>query len=85
VRALLRRRTQTDEESQILSFADVRLDPDRFEAWRGADPLVGRHRPNSNQVGGRGLWLTHQLCDLVEIHSAPATGTTIRLHTELTY
>jgi two-component system response regulator MprA len=39
VRALLRRRTPTDEESQILSFADVRLDPDRFESWRGGRPL----------------------------------------------
>ena len=39
VRALLRRRTPTDGESQILSFADVRLDPDRFEAWRGGRPL----------------------------------------------
>ncbi|WP_035857961.1 response regulator transcription factor [Cryptosporangium arvum] len=40
VRALLRRRTPTDgEESPILSFADVRLDPDRFEAWRGERPL----------------------------------------------
>ena len=39
VRALLRRRTPGDEESQILSFADVRLDPDRFEAWRGGRPL----------------------------------------------
>ena len=39
VRALLRRRTPPDEESQILSFADVRLDPDRFEAWRGERPL----------------------------------------------
>ena len=39
VRALLRRRTPTDEESQILSFADVRLDPDRFEAWRGGRSL----------------------------------------------
>jgi two-component system response regulator MprA len=39
VRALLRRRTPPDEESQILSFADVRLDPDRFEAWRGGRPL----------------------------------------------
>src|ERR671917_1011159 len=35
VRALLRRRAPGDEESQILSFAEVRLDPDRFEAWRG--------------------------------------------------
>src|SRR3954463_8578788 len=39
VRALLRRRTPPDEQSQILSFADVRLDPDRFEAWRGGRPL----------------------------------------------
>src|SRR4051812_7448233 len=35
VRALLRRRTPADGESQILSFADVRVDADRFEAWRG--------------------------------------------------
>ncbi|GIF17479.1 two-component system response regulator MprA [Actinoplanes tereljensis] len=39
VRALLRRRTPADGESQILSFADVRLDPDRFEAWRGGRSL----------------------------------------------
>jgi two-component system response regulator MprA len=39
VRALLRRRTSTDEQSQVLSFADVRLDPDRFEAERGGRPL----------------------------------------------
>lgn len=38
VRALLRRRTSA-EEPQILSYADVRLDPDRFEAWRGERPL----------------------------------------------
>ena len=39
VRALLRRCAPGDDESQILSFADVRLDPDRFEAWRGGRPL----------------------------------------------
>jgi two-component system response regulator MprA len=39
VRALLRRRTPPDGESQVLSFADVRIDPDRFEAWRGERPL----------------------------------------------
>ncbi|MGQ4439771.1 response regulator transcription factor [Streptomyces violaceoruber] len=39
VRALLRRRTPADEESHILSFSDVRLDSDRFEAWRGRRPL----------------------------------------------
>ena len=39
VRALLRRRTPADGEPQILSFADVRLDPDSFEAWRGGRPM----------------------------------------------
>ncbi|MFE5563992.1 response regulator transcription factor [Amycolatopsis japonica] len=39
VRALLRRRAPDDDESQVLSFADVRVDPDRFEAWRDGRPL----------------------------------------------
>ena len=47
------------------------------------DPLAGRTMPTARQVGGRGLWLVHQLCDLVEIRSTPHEGTTIRLHTEL--
>ncbi|WP_458076928.1 anti-sigma factor RsbA family regulatory protein [Streptomyces sp. EMB26] len=47
------------------------------------DPLTGRAMPTARQVGGRGLWLVHQLCDLVEIRSTPHDGTTIRLHTEL--
>ncbi|WP_305885233.1 response regulator transcription factor [Lentzea sp. HUAS12] len=38
VRALLRRRAAGDE-SQMLRFADLRVDPDRFEAWRGERPL----------------------------------------------
>ncbi|MFH8379284.1 anti-sigma factor RsbA family regulatory protein [Streptomyces cyaneofuscatus] len=42
--------------------------------------MTGRIRPEANQVGGRGLWLAHQLCDLVEIRSTPDQGTTIRLH-----
>ncbi|WP_406010997.1 sensor histidine kinase [Streptomyces sp. NBC_00637] len=49
------------------------------------DPLKGRSRPTRTQIGGRGLWLVHQLCDLVEIRSTPVEGTTIRLHTELAY
>ncbi|CAO0830860.1 MULTISPECIES: sensor histidine kinase [Streptomyces] len=44
------------------------------------DAMTGRTRPEANQVGGRGLWLAHQLCDLVEIRSTPDQGTTIRLH-----
>jgi anti-sigma regulatory factor (Ser/Thr protein kinase) len=31
------------------------------------DPLAGRVRPSTAASGGRGLWLMHQLCDLVEL------------------
>ena len=47
------------------------------------DPMVGRVRPASNQIGGCGLWFVHQLCDLVEIRSEPTQGTCIRLHMDL--
>jgi anti-sigma regulatory factor (Ser/Thr protein kinase) len=44
------------------------------------DPLAGRLRPSPKAIGaGRGLWLVHQLCDLVQIRTGPA-GTTIRVH-----
>ncbi|MFE9425887.1 anti-sigma factor RsbA family regulatory protein [Kitasatospora sp. NPDC006697] len=42
------------------------------------DPLGGRIRPRFDQMGGRGLWLIHQLCDLVQIRSNPQ-GTTVRM------
>jgi anti-sigma regulatory factor (Ser/Thr protein kinase) len=32
-----------------------------------ADPLVGYLPPDSESPGGRGLWLAHQLCDIVEV------------------
>lgn len=45
-----------------------------------ADPLAGRRRPAlTSGNGGRGLWMIHQLCDLVEIR-ATDTGLTLRLH-----
>jgi anti-sigma regulatory factor (Ser/Thr protein kinase) len=44
-----------------------------------ADPLAGRIPPPWDAVGGRGLVLVQELCDLVLIHSTPA-GTTVRLH-----
>ncbi|MEU9133079.1 sensor histidine kinase [Kitasatospora sp. NPDC048540] len=43
------------------------------------DPLAGRVRPTMDQIGGRGLWLVQQMCDLVQIRSSPDTGTVIRL------
>lgn len=43
------------------------------------DPLAGRRRPAPDALGGHGLWLVHQVCDLVELRS-DNTGTTIRMH-----
>lgn len=44
-----------------------------------SDPLAGRVRPAMDQIGGRGLWLIHQLCDLVQMRRVPG-GQVIRLH-----
>ena len=43
------------------------------------DPLAGRRLPDPSASGGHGLWLVHQVCDLVELRS-DATGTTVRMH-----
>jgi hypothetical protein len=43
---------------------------------------VGRRPPAADASGGHGLWLVHQVCDKVELHSN-AGGTTIRLHMSL--
>jgi anti-sigma regulatory factor (Ser/Thr protein kinase) len=34
---------------------------------RLTNPLAGRRRPPPDATGGRGLWMIHQLCDLVEL------------------
>ncbi|QMU77063.1 sensor histidine kinase [Streptacidiphilus sp. PB12-B1b] len=47
------------------------------------DPLIGRIRPTVDQIGGRGMWLVQQLCDLVQIRSTAETGTVVRLHVAL--
>lgn len=44
--------------------------------------LVGRVEPRPTQVGGRGLWLANQLCDLVQIRSRPGR-TVVRLQMAL--
>lgn len=49
------------------------------ERGRILDPLAGRHPAPSDARGGRGLLLTHQLCDLVETRT-DEHGTTTRLH-----
>jgi anti-sigma regulatory factor (Ser/Thr protein kinase) len=42
-------------------------------------PLLGRQYPDVDRIGGRGLWLVNQVCDLVQIRASPA-GTTVRVH-----
>jgi anti-sigma regulatory factor (Ser/Thr protein kinase) len=49
------------------------------DGGRIREPLVGRVRPTIGQVGGFGVWLANQVCDLVQIRSV-ASGTVIRLH-----
>lgn len=46
------------------------------------DPLAGRLTPTLDQEGGRGLFLVHQLCDLVQVRSSEQ-GTTVRILTWL--
>jgi anti-sigma regulatory factor (Ser/Thr protein kinase) len=43
------------------------------------EPLAGRERPIPDQIGGFGLWLSNQVCDLVQIRSI-GDGTVVRLH-----
>jgi anti-sigma regulatory factor (Ser/Thr protein kinase) len=47
-----------------------------------SDPLAGQRRPAPDATGGHGLWLVHQVCDLVELTSDTA-GTTVRMHMTL--
>jgi anti-sigma regulatory factor (Ser/Thr protein kinase) len=49
------------------------------DAGRIEHPMAGRQRPTADQLGGHGLWLINQLCDLVQIRSL-ATGGVVRLH-----
>jgi anti-sigma regulatory factor (Ser/Thr protein kinase) len=44
-----------------------------------AAPLAGRERPGEGQMGGHGLWLVNQVCDLVQVR-AFATGGVVRMH-----
>ncbi len=46
------------------------------------DPLAGSRPPPPEANGGHGLWLVHQICDGVDLHS-DAKGTVIRLHMAL--
>lgn len=46
--------------------------------WIG-DPLAGRYPAGPGEGRGFGLRLVHELCDLVQVHTDPAAGTTVRM------
>jgi anti-sigma regulatory factor (Ser/Thr protein kinase) len=39
------------------------------------DPLAGRSKPTPGQLEGRGLWIVHQVCDLVQVRSSDHRST----------
>nr|WP_275941357.1 sensor histidine kinase [Planosporangium flavigriseum] len=51
-----------------------------FDAGQATEGLFNMVPPRPDSEGGHGMWITRQLCDLVEIRSLP-NGTTIRLYT----
>ncbi len=52
------------------------------DAGRIDDPLAGRVEPPVTSLGGRGLWIANQLCELVQIR-AYADGGAVRVHKRL--
>lgn len=62
-------------------------EPDRLvvevsDAGTISDPLAGRVDPTVDQARGRGLWMAHQLADLLQIRRTPR-GTVLRAVTWL--
>jgi anti-sigma regulatory factor (Ser/Thr protein kinase) len=49
------------------------------DAGRLDDPLAGRRRPRAMEIGGHGLWIANQICDLVQLRSF-ADGCAVRIH-----
>jgi anti-sigma regulatory factor (Ser/Thr protein kinase) len=49
------------------------------DGGRIGHPLAGRQLPDDDSLGGRGLWMANQLCDLVQIRTFE-DGTVVRLH-----
>lgn len=66
-------RTWHDHDSVVAEIRD---------SGRITQPLAGRLQPGADAESGRGLWIVHQLCDLVQVRSG-ADGTTVRLHMRL--
>lgn len=63
-------------------IADGHLICDVTDRGRIDDLLVGRVLPPLDGLGGRGVWLANQLCDLAQLRSGD-DFTQVRLHTRL--
>ncbi|HEY3509575.1 MAG TPA: ATP-binding protein, partial [Kribbella sp.] len=63
-------------------IADGSLICDVTDRGRIDDLLVGRVLPPLDGLGGRGVWLANQLCDLAQLRSGD-DFTQVRLHTRL--
>ncbi len=66
-------RSWTEDETFVCEIHD---------GGRIDDLLAGRERPSDLQGDGRGLWLVHHVCDLVQVRSSH-TGNVVRLHMRL--
>jgi anti-sigma regulatory factor (Ser/Thr protein kinase) len=62
--------------------SDISLVCETRDRGRIPHALVGRVRPESSTGGGHGLWLAHQVCDLVQVRS-DRSGTVVRMHMRL--
>jgi anti-sigma regulatory factor (Ser/Thr protein kinase) len=49
------------------------------DAGRFDDPLVGRLHPGGAAISGHGVWIIHQLCDLVQIRTF-VDSSVVRMH-----
>ena len=63
-------------------IADGTLICDVLDRGRIDDLLIGRVLPPLDGLGGRGVWLANQLCDLAQLRSGDGF-TQVRLHTRL--
>ena len=58
--------------------ADGRVVCEVSDRGKLIDPLAGRKRPIPGAIGGYGLWMVNQICDLVQIRTGDS-GTVIRV------
>jgi anti-sigma regulatory factor (Ser/Thr protein kinase) len=49
------------------------------DSGRIEEAMVGRFPPRADALGGRGIWLAHHLCDLVQVRVSEH-GNVVRLH-----